>query len=460
MQVALRTGIVEILKRSRKPLRSKEILARLSNLEQVDRIISRRVCRILRYEAGKEDGLVMRIQDGFELRSRVKERLKQRIRRELASQGFRMFAGELEKPDLESKEDIRRLHASARAEKLERHRQFISKYEEKLLEYFADGDEVNISGFWPKLEVVESRTKESELFRYATLLWSVPVSQGFGRRVRFLVTDESNGKLVGLFALGDPVFNLNCRDKWIGWNHEDRAKRLYNVMDIFILGAVPPYNMLLGGKLIAMLATSNEVRRVIEERYSGKETIIMRKQKDPCLALLTTGSALGKSALYNRIKYNGRLLYRRVGETKGWGHFHLNNGLFNEMVTFLKATEGSNAAGNRFGDGPNWKIRTARSALNRLGLSGDLLRHGIRREIWGIPLAKNYDEFLRGETDKLKSYDIPFNDVVGYWKDRWLNSRAKRKPEYIKHNKEDITRTIHNTKGQVEQEGVDIGRSF
>ncbi len=109
---------------------------------------------------------------------------------------------------------------------------------------------------------MKADTIESELFRYACLLWSVPVSQGFGRRVRFLVRDKQNGKLVGIFALGDPVFNLRCRDGFIGWSSGDREKRLYNVMDIFILGAVPPYNSLLCGKLIALLAASNEVRRL------------------------------------------------------------------------------------------------------------------------------------------------------------------------------------------------------
>ena len=80
------------------------------------------------------------------------------------------------------------------------------------------------------------------------------------RRLRFLVYDNSTGKLMGLFGLGDPVFSLSARDQWIGWTKEDRRKRLVHVMDAFVLGAVPPYNQLLVGKLIAMLVASNEVR--------------------------------------------------------------------------------------------------------------------------------------------------------------------------------------------------------
>jgi Druantia protein DruA len=39
------------------------------------------------------------------------------------------------------------------------------------------------------------------------------VSRGYGRRMRFLIWDQSNEKLIGLIVLGDPVFNLRVRDE-------------------------------------------------------------------------------------------------------------------------------------------------------------------------------------------------------------------------------------------------------
>jgi hypothetical protein len=39
-------------------------------------------------------------------------------------------------------------------------------------------------------------------------------------------------------------------------------------MDAFVLGAVPPYSMLLGSKLVALLATTEEVARAFK-RKSG-----------------------------------------------------------------------------------------------------------------------------------------------------------------------------------------------
>jgi hypothetical protein len=61
--------------------------------------------------------------------------------------------------------------------------------EDAALEHFASGSEIE-----PRLidqVVVAVRAgAEAELFRYATLDWSVPVSAGYGRRNRFLVFDR------------------------------------------------------------------------------------------------------------------------------------------------------------------------------------------------------------------------------------------------------------------------------
>lgn len=118
---------------------------------------------------------------------------------------------------------------------------------------FADGSEIDPSKIRLSLQRVEADTFESDLFRTASLTWSVPVSNGYGRRLRYLVRDKGHDRLAGLFALGDPVFNLSVRDNLIGWTASDRSSRLVNILDAYVLGAIPPYNMLLGGKAIACL---------------------------------------------------------------------------------------------------------------------------------------------------------------------------------------------------------------
>jgi hypothetical protein len=141
---------------------------------------------------------------------------------------------------------------------LQNNKEFIEQYGPELVMNFATGRQIDPESIDPELIEVKPESKESQLFRFACLLWSVPVSQGFGRRLRFLVRDRQNGQLIGLFALGDPVFNLLARDNWIGWTFEDRKDRLIHMMDAYVVGAVPPYSQLIGGKLIAALMGSRE----------------------------------------------------------------------------------------------------------------------------------------------------------------------------------------------------------
>ncbi|MFP7756211.1 Druantia anti-phage system protein DruA [Thermodesulfobacteriota bacterium B35] len=200
-----------------------------------------------------------------------------------------------------TKQRIRDLHSGYRREVLERNRSFVETHGPELVHHFATSTQIDPASIDPELVEVKPDSLESRLFRFASLLWSVPVSQGFGRRLRFLVRDRQNGCLIGLFALGDPVFNLSARDNWIGWTHKDRCQRLVHVMDAYVVGALPPYSFLIGGKLVAALMGSKEVKDAYERKYLGKQSIISKKRKRARLVLLTTTSALGRSSIYNRL---------------------------------------------------------------------------------------------------------------------------------------------------------------
>jgi 23S rRNA maturation mini-RNase III len=176
--------------------------------------------------------------------------LKRKIRRHFVNLGFtKANDGTLILPD-GGKDAVRKVHAGQRSERLAASARFLERSTDKLLGYFANGNEIDP----PKIELalirVETGSEDSELFRLASLTWSVPVSAGFGRRLRYLVWDQHHERLAGIVALGDPVFNLSVRDNLIGWNSVSRGKRLVNVLDAYVLGAVPPYNMLLVGKAI------------------------------------------------------------------------------------------------------------------------------------------------------------------------------------------------------------------
>jgi len=357
-------------------------------------------------------------------------RLRDRIIRSLRKQGFRMRSGLLIPPDARDKSLLRSLHEEAVRHSVERSRAGLERHEERLLALVAAGREVHPEHIRPRLVSVRPGSEDELLFRYARLHWSIPVSAGYGRRLRFVVYDDSNRKVMGIFGLGDPVFSLGPRDRWIGWGRDAKKARLQCVMDLFVLGAVPPYSNLLCGKLIALLATSSEVQRAFRRRYGGRRALISRKCLDGRLALLTTTSALGRSSLYNRLGYKGVPVFQSVGSTLGSGDFHFSNGFYYDLRQVALAHCDATAKHARWGDGFRNRRELLRKALPLLGLSRKLVYHGVQREIFVAPLASNAAAFLRGERRRLRSYSRTADELFQWFRNRWLLPRAARDDRY------------------------------
>lgn len=219
-----------------------------------------------------------------------------------------------------------------------------------------------------------------------------------------------------------------------------------DMMDITICGAVYPYNLLLGGKLVCMLLCSPEVVGYYSKRYAQQPSIIASSMKgypvkrEPKLVLLCTTSLYGVgSSQYNRIKIptnpaGGKtkeyLEYKKLGLSEGFGSFHFSQhtvGLINLLLARRKEGRRVNSI---FGEGVNPKMRKIREGLDLINLSSDLiLRHGNRRVVYAIPLARNFREILVG-INKIPEYFIPVADTKGqttsiadYWRRRWLSKR-------------------------------------
>jgi hypothetical protein len=205
--------------------------------------------------------------------------LKRKIRAHLRKLGFDKSSDGSLCPPSSSKDTIRALHSDQRKAGLKAHRAFIKDAFPRLKKYLAEGKDIDPAKITPELELISAGTWQSELFRLASLSWSVPVSNGFGRRLRYLVWDKANGKLMGIIAIGDPVFNLKARDDLFAWTIKDRGKRLVNMLDAYVLGAVPPYNMILTGKLVSCLVRSREIRDDFRERYGdiGGQPLLVRE---------------------------------------------------------------------------------------------------------------------------------------------------------------------------------------
>ncbi|MBT9258288.1 MAG: DUF4338 domain-containing protein [Clostridiales bacterium] len=285
--------------------------------------------------------------------------------------------------------------------------------------YFAKPSEVRPEAIKPVLRPVEGE-RDSRIFRHALSFWSVPVSAGYGRRMRFILWDDASGKVMGILGLCDPIIGLSTRDQYIGWDKRAREDRLYHMMSAYVLGAVPPYNALRGAKLVALLAGSDAVRAHFRQRYAGKASVIRGVVRPPELILIDTMGAFGKSAIYTRLKG-----WRFVGYTQGQSHYHLSsNGIYEVLEEALRiAGKEDILKRHRYGDGPNWKWRVVQEACKTLSIPEKVMAHRVRRAYYVYPLAERWREFLRGETDDPLPLRLPEEKLVAYWRERWLPRR-------------------------------------
>jgi hypothetical protein len=325
-------------------------------------------------------------------------------------------------PPSVDKEGLRQVHRPASQLELAARQDWLRRHLPEYLPFFANGDEIVPERVAPALIEVTTE-QQHNLFRVARLLWSIPFSKGFGRRLRFLIMDEANGKLIGLLALQSPPLSFPARDRLFRYPHGKKTELVNQTMDIQTLGAVPPYDRLLGGKLIALAAASNEIRQVYRRKYSGRATEMEQRILPPHLVALTTTSAFGRSSLYNRLNYQATVIAESLGYTEGYGTFHLME-LYPLFREFLE-NQGISTRGG-FDTGPRPKWQTMVRTLERLGFSSNLLRHGVKREVFLFRLVDNLEAYMEGRETEPAYRNLPFSELVAWWRERWLLPRSER----------------------------------
>lgn len=260
-----------------------------------------------------------------------------------------------------------------------------------------------------------------------------------------------------------------------------------DMMDITVCGALAPYNLLLGGKLVCMLLCSPEVTQYYAKKYGSQVSIIASSMKgspvvrEPRLVLLCTTSLYGiGSSQYNRVKvpaeavggHEGEwVMYKDLGHSYGFGTYHFSRETIELGDTLIGRRKGGRRVNSIFGEGVNPLMRKLREALDFVGLSSDvLLRHGNQRVTYGICLARNFREVLLG-LDKRPSFLIPQSSprrrtdmIAEYWRRRWLSSRID-KPGILegvaKHTLAyPITHATHGAVVPIDIDANDVGPLF
>jgi hypothetical protein len=220
------------------------------------------------------------------------------------------------------------------------------------------------------------------------------------------------------------------------------------VADISVCGAVQPYNAILGGKLVAMLAASPEVVQEYRRRYGGAESEIASAMagrpvvREPNLVLLGTTSLYGVgSSQYNRIRVpceriggspGDELRYAELGHSEAFGTSQYSDETVDALTVLARQSENGARVNSIFGEGVSPKLRKIRHGLELLDLPSDLLlKHHRHRIVYAVSLVRNLGDYLLG-LDAEPKYLVPFDAgsaitsrIAAWWRERWLRHRIE-----------------------------------
>lgn len=243
-------------------------------------------------------------------------------------------------------------------------------------------------------------------------------------------------------ALEDPAFRKAVR--WIVRRSKSETVGT-EVADITVCGAIAPYNHLLGGKLVSVLAGSPTVVREYERRYGDRASEIAsstagrRIVRPAKLVFLGTTSLYGAgSSQYNRIKVPPEVLggfepfeFRRLGRSQSYGTSHLSTDTVKALGDLAEKAQNGARVKSIFGEGASPKLRRLREGLDEMQWPSDeLLRHRRERLVYGVLLAENAGRYLIGLDDhprynaSMSSDDDVFR-IAQWWRERWLRGRIQ-----------------------------------
>lgn len=217
------------------------------------------------------------------------------------------------------------------------------------------------------------------------------------------------------------------------------------LLEVSVCGAVPPYNDLLGGKLVALLLASQEVSQAYAKRYGGQVSVIASQlaggpiSRPADMLLLTTTSlyAVGSSQ-YNRLclraaQHPGLPLdvaWKELGKTSGFGTAHLSRDTVGKLRELSMRVHGVRRVNNVFGEGASPRLRQIREGLAALGLDGDnILRHATPRIVYACEVKAYARERLCGRP-MAESVPPTLSQLTAAWMRRWLLNRLSR-PEVL-----------------------------
>ena len=359
----------------------------------------------------------------------IQSSLRRQINRILRSQGYDISKGVFSLVGAD-RDNLRRTHALAKKERIAGKTSFIRDQATFVRDYMVDGKDLRVEDISPQLIPVVAESHWEKLFRWWNFVWwSMPYEAAYGRQMRYIVWDQHHQAVIGLIGLHSPLLSWAPRDRYLGLTAADRDYWVNQSMSAQRVGAVPPYNGVLGGKLVAMLMTSDTLRKDFHRKYSKKATVLQKRELPANLLFITTTGAFGKSSLYTRLKFGEDWLASFIGYSNGSGSFHVPDAIYEQLLVALSRNGVSIKRG--YGYGPSRKMRLIRAGMEALGYQNGNF-HGVKRAIYLFPFARNLDRLIAGLARRPLWHHRQESDLTNFWKNRWILPRIAVREESLR----------------------------
>ena len=295
----------------------------------------------------------------------------------------------------------------------------------------------------PYVEIVDDPKESTKWAAVRRMIHTMDFTANPGRNVKINVKDRVSGKLLGQISLASDVTAMGVRDNFIGWTKDNKFVdgKLNNTTIASTIVCTQPlgYNFL-GGKLIAMMTTTPEVRAYWKEKYNN--------------VLI----AVGTTSLYGiHSQYNGIPLFKTLGESAGkismkpddkfydpWHQWIKENhsDWYDENITRERARNGANMGYEANGPVSGIKQKILGQIFKECGIKATQYHHGFKRGVYMAMMYENGCEYLRNEIteDKLILKD-KFKQGTEYINKWWkkhaisrytkLHDEGRIKPEHL-----------------------------
>jgi len=126
------------------------------------------------------------------------------------------------------------------------------------------------------MEIVVCDARQSDFMTYMELVTSAPVEASIpGKQMLQFVKEKNTGLLLGMIRFGSPTINSKPRNEWLGTPldtlNKDIMSRFNNsaIMGFSIVPTQPFGFNYLGGKLLAAICCTHEIREKLNAKYNA-----------------------------------------------------------------------------------------------------------------------------------------------------------------------------------------------